>query len=219
MRPPRAGEPLLIFLLILATALGVVGCGPQALPPRATRTPLPTFTPTVVMTREPLAYPAATPEVATEERPLFLPSVAKEGEVSLLVTAGRFILVDQKTQQMHVYEDGVEIRTIPCSTGIPDQYPTPAWSGVVGPYWGTFLAEGLYADDAWFLFKDHGSILIHSLPYTYQGRTRIYQGEEALGRYPSSHGCIRIHPEDARWLKSWNPAGVPITITPWEAAK
>jgi lipoprotein-anchoring transpeptidase ErfK/SrfK len=32
---------------------------------------------------------------------------------------------------------------------------------------------------------------------------------------PVSHGCIRISPDDAEWLKSWNPVGVPIQITRW----
>jgi lipoprotein-anchoring transpeptidase ErfK/SrfK len=141
--------------------------------------------------------------------------VVKERRTGLVPDEGRFLLVDQGIQQLQVYEDGVLVRAIPCSTGIPGLSQTPAWSGTVGEYWGTFFADGLYADDAWFLFQYGGNILIHSLPYTLEAGTRLYVGEEALGKHPSSHGCIRIHPEDARWLKAWNPAGVPIVITPW----
>jgi len=131
---------------------------------------------------------------------------------------GRFILVNQLQQLMYIYEDGVQIKIIPCSTGAPNLHLTPAWSGRVGNYQGTFQANGFYADDAWFLFYDSGAILIHSSPYVYVNGEKRYQELEALGRYPTSHGCIRIHPDDARWLTAWNPAGVRITITPWRGS-
>ncbi|MGQ9458215.1 MAG: L,D-transpeptidase family protein [Anaerolineae bacterium] len=191
-----------------------LGCAPQALPPQPTRTPLPTFTPTAEPTPTALRPPEAPTPLPHEAR-LFLPSVMKHWWTGRVPAEGRFILVDQGAQQMLVYEDGVLVKAIPCSTGIPGLHETPAWSGTVGEYWGTFFADGLYADDAWFLFQHRGSILIHSLPYTLEAGMRLYEGEEALGKRPSSHGCIRIHPEDARWLKAWNPAGVPIVITPW----
>jgi lipoprotein-anchoring transpeptidase ErfK/SrfK len=122
--------------------------------------------------------------------------------------------VDQNAQQMHIYENGAEIRVLPCSTGKPlDWHWTPAWSGRVGDYAGTFAAYGAYQDDGWYLFKATGDILIHSAPYTIVDGRKVYQDLEALGVRPSSHGCIRLAPEDARWLTEWNPLGVPIAIT------
>ena len=130
---------------------------------------------------------------------------------------GRFILVDQDTQLVHIYEDGVETRSLPCSTGLPDpQMNTPAWEGVVGEYWGTFFAYDVYADEAWYLFKSLGSILIHSSPYTIENGVKVYQDLEILGVRPASHGCIRLSPEDALWFTEWGPDGVPIVITPLE---
>lgn len=208
--PLRAACYLAVILMVFLP----LGCGPQALPPRPTRTPLPTFTPTRELT--PTApRPLEAPTPLPREVRLFLPSAMKHWWTGRVPAEGRFILVDQGAQQMLVYEDGVLVKAIPCSTGLPGLYETPAWSGTVGEYWGTFFADGLYADDAWFLFQHRGNILIHSLPYTLEAGMRLYEGEEALGERPSSHGCIRIHPEDARWLKAWNPAGVPIVITPW----
>ena len=129
--------------------------------------------------------------------------------------APRSIYVDQNAQIMHIYEKGVEIRALPCSTGLPlDWHWTPEWSGIVGPYQGTFFAFGAYCDDAWLLFKATGDILIHSVPYTWVDGAKVYQDLDALGQRPSSHGCIRLAPEDARWLTAWNPEGVPIVITP-----
>jgi lipoprotein-anchoring transpeptidase ErfK/SrfK len=59
-----------------------------------------------------------------------------------------------------------------------------------------------------------GEIMIHSLPYTKEGEEKVYEGQEHLGVRPSSHGCIRLHPEDATWLTAWSPTGAPIVITP-----
>jgi lipoprotein-anchoring transpeptidase ErfK/SrfK len=74
----------------------------------------------------------------------------------------------------------------------------------------------MYADFKWFLFQDlYGSILIHSVPYTRQGEDKVYDQLDALGLRPASRGCVRISPEDAAWLKAWDPVGVPIEISAW----
>lgn len=116
---------------------------------------------------------------------------------------------------MHVYENGEEIRSLPCSTGLPEPWKgTPSWVGQVGGYVDNIVSFGLYADDAWYLFKASGDILIHGAPYTWVEGAKVYQDLDALGRRPSSHGCIRLRPEDARWLTEWNPRGVPLAISP-----
>lgn len=163
---------------------------PVVLPP--TPTPItPTPLPTVVPSPTPTPFPFDThPE---EER---------------------YIYIDQLQQHMYVFEHGVLVRDIPCSTGLPTPTTiTEAWEGRVGEYRGTFRSFGVWADEAWFLYYSLGSILIHSLPYNYVGEVKAYEDWSTLGMRPSSHGCIRIAPEDARWLSEWNPEGVLITIT------
>ncbi len=115
---------------------------------------------------------------------------------------------------MYVFEHGELVREIPCSTGVPDpdRY-TPAWEGRVGEYWGTFQAFGVHADEAWYLYKSAGSILVHGLPYNWEDDQKVYQGWEHLGVRPSSRGCIRLAPEDAVWFTEWNPEGVLMTVT------
>jgi lipoprotein-anchoring transpeptidase ErfK/SrfK len=131
---------------------------------------------------------------------------------------GRYLLVNQDEQTMYVYQDEVEVRTIPVSTGAPviNSF-TPSWEGIVGNDWGEgAFRNDLRADYVWFLFPGSwGSILIHSVPYTYTGKTKVYDQLDALGIEPVSNGCVRISPEDAQWLKEWNPVGVPIKITRW----
>ena len=79
------------------------------------------------------------------------------------------------------------------------------------------IANGVSADNAWYLFKAGGSILIHSAPYTVaDDGGKLYQGVDDLGVFPASRGCIRISPDDATWFTDWGPYDVPIVILPWD---
>jgi lipoprotein-anchoring transpeptidase ErfK/SrfK len=126
---------------------------------------------------------------------------------------GRALVVDQDAQVLRVYMDGVEIRALPVSTGVPPLY-TPAFRGHVGRYVSTIYGYGGWADNAWYVLTASGNIYIHGAPYTFSEGARAYEGMEFLGLRPSSHGCVRLHPADAEWLTQWNPEGVPILITP-----
>ncbi len=176
----------------------------HAPPTVATATPSPTPTPMSIGDTVSLASPtpAATATLAPE-------NAASE----------RFILVNQDEQRMRIFENGREVRVLPISTGKPVTNAfTPPWSGTVGDDWGSGIFRGttLYSDFMWFLFPGpEGSILIHSVPYQKVGTEKQYDRLEALGVEPVSNGCIRISPEDAAWLKQWNPVGVPIEITRW----
>ncbi|NLE95811.1 MAG: L,D-transpeptidase, partial [Dehalococcoidia bacterium] len=129
----------------------------------------------------------------------------------------RFIVVDIGTQRMTVWDPTDGPHVFPISTGDETRgYRTPAWYGLVGRYWGTFEAFGVFADHGWYLFEDLGSILIHGAPYQIQNGQKVYQDLEALGAYPASRGCIRLNPEDATWLTDWGPEGVPLAIVPRE---
>lgn len=176
-----------------------------------------------------VAPPADTPSpVATfTERPTSTPRATRTASPTPTVTPtatpfpfdtrpdlDRFVYVDQKVQHMYVFERGELVRDLLCSTGLPtDTTYTEAWSGYIGRYWGTFFAFGTYQDDAWYLYPSLGSILVHGLPYTEEDGYRTYQGREFLGVQPSSHGCIRLAPEDAQWFTHWNPEGAYMVIT------
>jgi len=127
----------------------------------------------------------------------------------------RFIFVSQNLQMMYVFVDGEIIKAIPCSTGLPEPGKrTPSWTGRIGEYVGTFFSFGTYADEGWFLFWDAGGILIHGAPYLNEDNKKVYQELDALGKYPASHGCIRIPPAEAEWLTQWSPEGTLIMIAP-----
>ncbi len=163
----------------------------------APRAELPAASPTPTATATPTLMPTATP-FPFDTRP----------------DLERFVYVDQKVQHMYVFERGELVRDLLCSTGLPtDTTYTEAWEGYIGKFWGTFYAFGTYQDHAWYLYQSLGSILVHGLPYTEEDGYRTYQGRELLGVQPSSHGCIRLAPEDAQWFTQWNPEGVYMVIT------
>ncbi len=182
-----------------------------------TRGAKPNASPTVTASRTATASPS--PSATPTGQPAPLPPPAQPVDTPSIPSDGRFLLVNQDEQTMYVFEGGVEIRGIPISSGRPVANAfTPAWRGDVGRYWGSgrFLNTETWSDHMWYLFPGaRGSILIHSVPYTWDGDLKIYDRPDALGVEPASHGCARISPEDAQWLESWDPVGVPIEVTPW----
>lgn len=210
----------------LAPVTGQYYVGASWMAPAAPAATLPAPTPTPIPT--PTAPPAgATPVPAAAEevapqpaQPLptpdpFLVEVARGHGID---PAGTYVIANQNAQRMTIVEEGHVLRTLPISTGDPDRgWYTPAWSGKIGEYWGTFTANGATADEAWYLFQANGSILIHSAPYTLApDGSKLYQGLDELGIFPASRGCIRLAPEDARWFSDWGPYQVPIVVLPWD---
>jgi len=128
---------------------------------------------------------------------------ASPGSISIPAT-GKALYIDQTLQVMRVYENGVEVRTIPVSTGMRMSY-TPAFSGRISVYVKMINSFGNLADHAWYFTEATGNIYIHGAPYAVTDGQKQYVGLEWLGVKPSSHGCVRIHPLDAEWLVVWDP--------------
>mgnify|MGYP003606382462 CR=1 FL=1 len=237
-RTSRRRRTLILFILAVVVGLLLSGCsaaggpltlilgqGPTPLPPTPTKTP--TVAPTPSVTPTPLTplptntpvLPTVTPApiVQTTPVPTVSPDLADLVRTYGFDPAQRFIVVNQNLQEMVVGE-GSTVRTFPVSTGDPEKlWRTPAWSGRVGDYWGTFSARGVYADHGWFLFKAGGSILIHGAPYTFDAQgNKVYEQLDAMGLYPASRGCIRMNPADIEWLSAWNPSNVPVIILPYD---
>ncbi len=175
---------------------------------RPTAMATPTLAPTI--TPRPTVTPSAAPRNGASPRPSPTHAFAFDTRPDL----DRYLYVDQMAQRMYVFERGELVREMPCSTGLPDDTTyTEAWEGSVGQYYGTFTSFGVWADEAWYLYASLGNILVHSLPYVWRNGYKIYLDRDALGVRPASHGCIRLAPEDAAWLTTYNPEGVLMTIT------
>lgn len=139
------------------------------------------------------------------------PAVAPGAD--LKIPKGKALVINQDAQLLQVFEDGVELRALPMSSG---RYPlyTPAHQGYVGHYAPTLYGYGSLADHAWYLFKAGGNIYIHGAPYKLEDGVKVYEELEFIGVEPVSHGCIRLFPADAEWLHAWNPVGVYFIVTP-----
>ncbi|MBN1922746.1 MAG: L,D-transpeptidase [Anaerolineae bacterium] len=139
------------------------------------------------------------------------PAIAPGAEPRL--PKGKALVINQAAQQLQVFEDGVELRALPMSSG---RYPlyTPAHQGYVGHYAPTLYGYGSLADHAWYLFKAGGNIYIHGAPYQLKDGSKVYEELEYIGVEAVSHGCIRLLPGDAEWLRDWNPVGAYFIVTP-----
>lgn len=200
-----APTPLPTMVVTPPVAAPAVAAAPTPTPARAPApTPIPDAAPA-----SPQTQPEATPDP-------FLVEVAQSHGID---PAGTYVIVNQNAQRMTIVEDGRVLRTVPISSGDPDRgWYTPAWSGRIGEFWGTFTANGVSADEAWYLFQAGGSILIHSAPYTLAADgSKVYQGMDELGVFPASRGCIRVAPDDAAWFSAWGPYGTPIIVLPWDS--
>lgn len=187
------------------------------LQPTAAPTPTPPPAPLPTATRSP-APAAASGDAAAQPAPTPDPFLVEVALAHAIDPAGDYVIVNQNAQRMTVVEQGRVLRTLRISTGDPDRgWYTPAWSGRIGEFWGTFTANGASADEAWYLFQAGGSILIHSSPYTLApDGSKLYQGLDELGVFPASRGCIRIAPDDAAWFSAWGPYDTPIVVLPWD---
>jgi hypothetical protein len=101
--------------------------------------------------------------------------------------ANVLINVDKSTQQMSVSVDGVPRYQFTVSTGRPG-FGTPS---------GTFHPQRM--ERSWFSKEYYNSPMPHSI--FFHGGFAIHGSYEinALGG-PASHGCIRLHPENAATL-------------------
>lgn len=164
------------------------------------------WVPAFVLTATPTSTPTPLPT------PRLMATAVVSEMTAFPVPVGKALLVDQSLQVLRVYEDGLEVRVLPVSTGLRKSY-TPAFNGRVGRYLERMYGYGAFADHAWYLTKAYGNIYIHGAPYTLEGEQKLYEGLDMLGVAPASHGCIRLHPDDAVWLFEWDPRGVPILVT------
>lgn len=121
-----------------------------------------------------------------------------------------FINVNLATQKTYVYKGKADswqlIRTCPCSTGI-DSEVTPSGSFATQEK-GTWFFSEKYNQGGKYWTQITGDILFHSVPYARDKKTVLdYTLDE-----PSSHGCIRLSLEDAKWIYSTIPKGSKIII-------
>lgn len=109
-----------------------------------------------------------------------------------------FVYLNLDEQKTYVYNGSTNnwdlVKEFPCSTGLPGK-ETPK-----GIFAVTNRGEWFFSDEFdqggkyWVQFM--GDYLFHSIPFD---ETQSVILDDTLGT-PSSHGCIRLNVEDAKWL-------------------
>ena len=104
--------------------------------------------------------------------------------------------------------------TIPSSTGLDDATPTGSFR-VFSKSAASFYTPNPEERMRWMVRftkgRQGGNIGFHGIPF------RVVDGVEVpfrtpLGEEPSSHGCIRLAVQDARWIYDNMPVGAVVTV-------
>lgn len=118
------------------------------------------------------------------------------------------IEVDLSRQKVLIYYRDNLLKEWICSGGT-DEKPTP-----VGEFKTTQKGEWFFSDKykmgAYHWIRFYEDYLFHSVPFDNE-KNMIQEEYEKLGS-PSSHGCIRLEVENARWLYEMLPLGVKVMI-------
>lgn len=116
----------------------------------------------------------------------------------------------------YAWEDGEYThvaRKMVCSTGLDDT-PTPA--GIykaTGPVarWCYFPSYRCWAQ---YAFRIKGGVLFHSVLYQQAKESTLIKGSVRKLGHKSSHGCVRLSVEDAKWIFEHCTAGTTVIIEP-----
>ena len=108
------------------------------------------------------------------------------------------INVDINNQKTYVYKNESNnwtlLKTFPCSTGV-DGENTPVGSFSIKEKGKWFFSDE-YNQGGKYWSQITGDILFHSLPYSNDETTIV---DYTINK-PSSHGCIRLYLDDAKWI-------------------
>ncbi len=121
-----------------------------------------------------------------------------------------FINVNIKSQKTYIYKGKADnwklVKTYSCSTGITGE-DTPSGSFSIKEKGDWFFSEK-YNEGGKYWTQITGDILFHSLPFD-KDKTTIL---DYTMNKPSSHGCIRLSLDDAKWIYNNIPKGSKVII-------
>jgi hypothetical protein len=110
-------------------------------------------------------------------------------KIDTLVGIPKIILISQKIQAFSVYENGMQVKWGPISTG---KKSTPTPNNLYFANWKAKRAIST-SNEEWIL---NWNINI-------ENQLGISLHQYALPGYPASHSCVRLLEEDAFWLYNW----------------
>lgn len=118
------------------------------------------------------------------------------------------IWVSKKNYKVSIYlrenDEWDCIKVVPCSIGAPDS-PTIIGQYKYHQYQNKWQYDGYYVGP---IMRFYGGYAIHSTLVNNDGTDR----DGRVGKM-ISHGCVRVRPDDIRWLTDYVPIGTKIYIT------
>ncbi len=131
------------------------------------------------------------------------------GAMGFKSDTGYFLWTDLSRLKVYVLEYGDEgwnmLRALPCTAG-DSHHPTPTGSYLLDYKCTCIGKENMYLCRYAMCF--YGSYMFHSVLYDWGGKSVI---DGRLGERVS-HGCIRLSPDDSRWLYTTVPVGSTVLI-------
>lgn len=151
------------------------------------------------------------PDTVYAGQTLFIPSPVYSGEsygiTPVLIAppppsgVGREILVDLSDSRVYAYENGVLVRNVLASTGLPAT-PTVQGDFTVQRKYGaqTMSGPGYYLPDVPYVLYFYAGYALHG---TYW---------HSNWGQPMSHGCVNLPTPEAEWFYSWADVGTPVHV-------
>lgn len=151
------------------------------------------------------------PDTVFAGQTLFIPSPTYSGEsygITPVLAAppppsgvGREILVDLSDSRVYAYENGVLVRNVLASTGLPAT-PTVQGDFTVQRKYGaqTMSGPGYYLPDVPYVLYFYAGYALHG---TYW---------HSNWGQPMSHGCVNLPTPEAEWFYSWADVGTPVHV-------
>jgi len=125
---------------------------------------------------------------------------------SVIFEFEKCIIIELDTQRLHFYNLwGSFHKEFLCSTGAGGTTPlmnTMVYAKIPCPVSAAYNAQMPY----WLEIAQSGSYGIHALDLWENPYYLDYLGQ------PASHGCIRLSPENARWLYEHVEVGIPVFV-------
>lgn len=125
-------------------------------------------------------------------------------------TTSYLVNVSLDNQKTYIYKGKADkwklVKTFPCSTGISGE-DTPSGSFSIKERGNWFFSDK-YEQGGKYWTQITGDILFHSVPF---GKDKTTVLDYTMNE-PSSHGCIRLSIDDAKWIYTNIPKGSKVII-------
>lgn len=141
-------------------------------------------------------------------KPQSNPTASRNMDVKSVIPKPKYkIDVSISEQKVRVYNGETLVKEWIVSTGVKNCTPLGSFTTQHKGDW--FFSEKYQQGGKWWI-SFQGSYLFHSVPMD-RNQNIIPEEAEKLG-IPSSHGCIRLEVEHAKWLYDNIPRGTPVFI-------